>query len=94
VGGNSAELVALAGRYDGWIANSAGQEGVRLATEEFAEAAARVAGARVVLNGASGRATPEEYAAAGATWWLEAVHDWRGGPDEMLAFVQAGPPGT
>ena len=92
VGGNSAELVALAGRYEGWIANSAGREGVRLPPEEFAEAAARIGGDRVVLNGASGTATPEEYAAVGATWWLEAVHDWRGGPEEMLGLVRAGPP--
>lgn len=92
VGGNSEEALALAARFDGWIANSAGREGVRLSTDEIAAGAERVGGEVVVLNGASGRATPSEYEAAGATWWLEAVHDWRGTAGEMLALVQAGPP--
>jgi hypothetical protein len=35
---------------------------------------------------------PESYREAGATWWLENVHDVRGSPDEMLARVAAGPP--
>jgi len=92
VGGNSNEALDLAARYDGWIANSAGREGVRLPAEEVSSAASRVRGDVVVLNGASGSATPTEYEAAGATWWMEAVHDWRGTPEEMLALVQAGPP--
>lgn len=92
VGGNSEEALALAARYDGWIANSAGREGVRLSTDEIAAAAERVGGDVVVLNGASGDAVPEEYEAAGANWWLEALHDWRGSAEEMLALVRAGPP--
>jgi len=92
VGGNSDQALALAAKYDGWIANSAGREGVRLPPEEIARAAARVKGDVVVLNGATGHASPAEYEAAGATWWMEAIHDWRGSPQEMLALVQAGPP--
>ena len=92
VGGNSDDALALASRYDGWIANSAGREGVRLSPAEIASAAERVGGDVVVLNGASGEASPPEYEAAGATWWLEALHDWRGSAEEMLALVQAGPP--
>ena len=92
VGGNSDELLALAGRNDGWIANSARREGVGLSTEDVASAAAQVGGDVVIPNGASGSASPREYEAAGATWWLEAVHDWRGTPGEMLGLVQAGPP--
>jgi len=92
IGGNSGDLLTLAARFDGWIANSAGPEGVRLSPEEIAAATARVSGEVVVLNGASGRASPAEYDAAGATWWLESLHDWRGRPEEMLAVVQAGPP--
>ena len=34
---------------------------------------------------------PREYEAAGATWWLESVTDWRGTVDEMRAVVRAGP---
>jgi alkanesulfonate monooxygenase SsuD/methylene tetrahydromethanopterin reductase-like flavin-dependent oxidoreductase (luciferase family) len=92
VGGNSEEALALAARYDGWIANSAGPEGVKLSPEEIAGAAERVQGDVVVLNGASGDAFPAEYEATGATWWMEAVHDWRGSPEEMVALVQDGPP--
>jgi alkanesulfonate monooxygenase SsuD/methylene tetrahydromethanopterin reductase-like flavin-dependent oxidoreductase (luciferase family) len=94
VGGNSDEALALAGRYQGWIANSAGREGVRLTPEEVAAAAERIAGEVVVLNGAAGDSTPEEYGAAGATWWLEALHDWRGTAEEMLELVREGPPAT
>jgi hypothetical protein len=36
--------------------------------------------------------TPAAYADAGATWWLENVHDMRGDLDEMLALVRQGPP--
>jgi hypothetical protein len=36
---------------------------------------------------------PGAYAQAGATWWLENLHDKRGGVDEILALVQQGPPG-
>jgi hypothetical protein len=32
-----------------------------------------------------------DYAEAGATWWLENVHDRRFAPDELLARVAAGP---
>lgn len=92
VGGNSEEALGLAARYDGWIANSAGREGVRLSPAEIAAAAEGVGGDVVVLNGASGEASPPEYEAVGATWWLEALHDWRGPAEEMLALVRAGPP--
>jgi hypothetical protein len=35
---------------------------------------------------------PHAYGAAGATWWLESIHDVRGRPDETLKRVRAGPP--
>jgi alkanesulfonate monooxygenase SsuD/methylene tetrahydromethanopterin reductase-like flavin-dependent oxidoreductase (luciferase family) len=92
IGGNSDDLLALAARHDGWIANSAGREGVRLSPEEVAASAERIRGEVVILNGASGSASPGEYEAAGVTWWLEALHDWRGTAGEMLALVRAGPP--
>jgi hypothetical protein len=38
------------------------------------------------------RALPRAYAAAGATWWLESIHDVRGPLDEMMERVEAGPP--
>ena len=33
----------------------------------------------------------ESYAQAGATWWLESLHDRRAPFDELLARVSAGP---
>ncbi len=32
------------------------------------------------------------FEAAGATWWQEIVSDWLGGPDEIRARIDAGPP--
>ena len=33
------------------------------------------------------------YAAAGVTWWIEGIGEWRGDVDAMAAFIQGGPPG-
>lgn len=37
-------------------------------------------------------AIAEEYAAAGATWWFEAIFGTRGSHEEMLKRIMAGPP--
>jgi alkanesulfonate monooxygenase SsuD/methylene tetrahydromethanopterin reductase-like flavin-dependent oxidoreductase (luciferase family) len=37
---------------------------------------------------------PADYAAAGATWWLESLHLQRAPFDELLARVEAGPPAS
>jgi hypothetical protein len=47
----------------------------------------------VAVLAESNRMDPGAYAQAGATWWLENLHDKRGGVDEILALVQQGPPG-
>jgi hypothetical protein len=41
------------------------------------------AGDRVMVN---------EYADAGATWWLESLHGMRGSFEELLQRIEAGPP--
>jgi hypothetical protein len=33
-----------------------------------------------------------EYGEAGATWWLENLHDQRGDADAAVARIEAGPP--
>jgi len=33
-----------------------------------------------------------EYADAGATWWLESLHGMRGSFEELLQRIEAGPP--
>jgi hypothetical protein len=50
-------------------------------------------GFEVAVHGYSDRADPRGYAAAGATWWLEDLHDMRASFDDLLARVAAGPPG-
>jgi hypothetical protein len=47
----------------------------------------------VAVLAESDRMDPSVYAQAGATWWLENLHDKRGPADEMLALVQQGPRG-
>jgi probable F420-dependent oxidoreductase len=39
------------------------------------------------------RETLTAYAAAGVTWWIEGIGEWRGNVDAMAAFIQGGPPG-
>jgi hypothetical protein len=39
------------------------------------------------------RAILAEYAAAGVTWWIEGIGEWRGDVDAMAAFIAGGPPG-
>ena len=45
----------------------------------------------VAVLGQSDVAAPGDYEAAGATWWLENVHDRRGTLDEMRSLVRRGP---
>jgi probable F420-dependent oxidoreductase len=42
--------------------------------------------------GADGAAIVRPWADAGATWWLEMLHGWRGSTAELFARVEAGPP--
>ena len=32
------------------------------------------------------------YSAAGVTWWIEGIGEWRGDVDAMAAFIRGGPP--
>jgi probable F420-dependent oxidoreductase len=44
-------------------------------------------------NPARARDILAEYAAAGVTWWIEGIGEWRGDVDAMAAFIRGGPPG-
>jgi probable F420-dependent oxidoreductase len=98
IGGNSPRALRRAARFDGWAADSESPEGMRLSPDDVAERVAAIREARgdgdfdVAVNGQVGSADPAAYAAAGAMWWLETLHDMRGSFDEMLALVAAGPP--
>ncbi len=93
IGGKRGDALARAARYDGWLADSSEIDRMTLTPEDIAAKAEQIgADVDVVVTGYATMADVGEYEAAGATWWLESLHDRRGSPDEMLALVRAGPP--
>jgi alkanesulfonate monooxygenase SsuD/methylene tetrahydromethanopterin reductase-like flavin-dependent oxidoreductase (luciferase family) len=95
VGGNSRRALARAARFEGYFADSSDPEHMTITPGELADRVATIGGADdfdVVVHGYSDRADPSAYAAAGATWWLEDLHDLRAGFDELLAVVRSGVP--
>jgi alkanesulfonate monooxygenase SsuD/methylene tetrahydromethanopterin reductase-like flavin-dependent oxidoreductase (luciferase family) len=105
IGGERTPALRRAARWDGWLAPATGQDGaptMAKSPERIAEMVAEIRRYRtkeapfeVAVDGYSESgdpALPRAYAAAGATWWLESVHDARGPLDEMMERVEAGPP--
>ncbi len=105
IGGDSAPALRRAARWDGWFAPATSHGGsltMAKSPERIAEMVAEIRRYRtmeapfeVAMDGypESGEpALPRAYAAAGATWWLESIHDVRGPLDEMMERVEAGPP--
>lgn len=104
IGGESAPALRRAARWDGWVAGTVDADGtINKPPEQIGAMVAAIRAHRatdapfeVAVDGYSepGAATlPREYEAAGATWWLESIHGFRGSLGEMLARVSAGPPG-
>jgi alkanesulfonate monooxygenase SsuD/methylene tetrahydromethanopterin reductase-like flavin-dependent oxidoreductase (luciferase family) len=96
VGGNAAPALRRAARFDGWIPNSLEPHRVTMAPDELAREAARIGrddGFDVAFNGYSGPRDPQhaDYAEAGATWWLENLHDRRAPFEALIDRVGAGP---
>ena len=96
-----------AARWDGVVPADAASGGQRpLSPEQVAQATRYVAARRpsgqpfdVVLGGetpgderARGAAIVAPYAAAGATWWLESLHGFRGPLAATRARIRQGPP--
>lgn len=100
IGGNSGPALRRAARWDGWVANSVATDGTTMTPDELARSVATIgrgAGFDVACNGYSSQsdaALCAEYAAAGATWWFENLHDRRFDVDGVLARVRAGPATT
>ncbi len=105
IGGESAPALRRAARWDGWLAPATSHDGTATmakSPERIAEMVAEIRRHRtadtpfeVAIDGyseAGDPALPRAYGAAGATWWLESIHDVRGQPDEMMARVKAGRP--
>jgi alkanesulfonate monooxygenase SsuD/methylene tetrahydromethanopterin reductase-like flavin-dependent oxidoreductase (luciferase family) len=95
IGGNRPASLRRAARFDGWLADSADPTGMTLSPDDVArsiETIGRTEGYDVAVLGERQRGDPRAYAQAGATWWLENLHEARGSFEEMLALVSAGPP--
>jgi alkanesulfonate monooxygenase SsuD/methylene tetrahydromethanopterin reductase-like flavin-dependent oxidoreductase (luciferase family) len=101
IGGNSAAALRRAARFDGWVPDTADEERMTMAPDELAAGVETIRALRAsddpfavaVLGYGDGTLEwPRAYGAAGATWWLESIHDLRGSPEELLALVAAGPP--
>jgi len=94
IGGNRPASLRRAARWDGWLADSADPTGMTLSPDDVASSIERIGrddGFDVAVLGQSDRADPAAYARAGATWWLENLHDTRGSVDDVLALVGQGP---
>jgi probable F420-dependent oxidoreductase len=94
IGGNRPASLRRAARWDGWLADSADPTGMTLSPEDIARSIEQIGrddDFDVAVLGQSDRGDPGAYERAGATWWLENLHDMRGTIDEVLALVTAGP---
>jgi probable F420-dependent oxidoreductase len=95
IGGNRAPSLRRASRWDGWCADSADPTGMTLSPDDVARRIERIGRGDdfdVAVLGQNDAGDPSAYDAAGATWWLENVHDRRGSLDQMLRLIAAGPP--
>jgi alkanesulfonate monooxygenase SsuD/methylene tetrahydromethanopterin reductase-like flavin-dependent oxidoreductase (luciferase family) len=97
IGGNKPPSVRRAARWDGWIPDSAHPPEFGATPEdvvrglEVISALRSLDGFEVAVLGESSHWDVGAFADAGATWWLESLHDRRGPRDEMLRLVEAGP---
>ena len=103
VGGSSPGALRRAARWDGYTAGNVADEHGRTIVEP-AELRRRLDlvgrtddAFDVAVVGVSDAGDPSlrnEYADAGATWWLECIHDLRGSLDSMIERVRRGPQGA
>jgi alkanesulfonate monooxygenase SsuD/methylene tetrahydromethanopterin reductase-like flavin-dependent oxidoreductase (luciferase family) len=104
IGGEGAPALRRAARWDGWLAPATSHDGsptMAKSPERIAEMVAEIQRHRMTeapfevgvdgYSEAGDPTLPHAYGAAGATWWLESIHDIRGRPDEIMERVRAGP---
>ena len=105
IGGESPPALRRAARWDGWLAPAMSHDGTPTMAKSPGRIAGMVdeiwrhrtteAPFEVAVDGYSepgDAGLTRAYGAAGATWWLESIHDVRGPLHEMMARVNAGPP--
>ena len=93
IGGNRPASLRRAAKWDGWIADSADPTGMTLTPDDVERSIAAIGRAEdfdVAVLGQSDRGDPAAYERAGATWWLENLHDHRGSRAELLKLVESG----
>jgi probable F420-dependent oxidoreductase len=94
IGGNRPASLRRAARWDGWLADSADPTGMTLSPDDVARSVERIGRGDdfdIAVLGQSDRGDPAAYERAGATWWLENIHDMRGSLDEVLRLIHAAP---
>ena len=94
IGGNAPRALRRAVRHDGWAPNTASPDGMTMSADELATRLRDLDHADrfdVAVHGYGDRTDSAAYEKAGATWWLETIHDRRGTYDELLALVRRGP---
>ena len=96
IGGNTGPALRRAARWDGWIPNSLAPDRITMSADELADNVRGIGRGDdfdVAFNGYSEAGeSVRAYADAGASWWLENVHDRRGDVDALVARIDAGPP--
>ncbi|MGW0198205.1 LLM class flavin-dependent oxidoreductase [Nonomuraea sp. NPDC003201] len=101
VGGSAPGALRRAARWDGWIVGGDDQEcRMTLSPDSLAVQVGEVlrrrpsaAGFDVAIIGVSEPGSSvKAYADAGATWWLEHLHGYRGSMEQLVERVKAGPP--
>jgi alkanesulfonate monooxygenase SsuD/methylene tetrahydromethanopterin reductase-like flavin-dependent oxidoreductase (luciferase family) len=94
IGGMSRKARERAQRFDGWFADTADPKRMTTSPEELAAMLDGYAFGDVAVLGyseAGDASLHDAYAHAGASWWIEQVHDGRADVDTILARVSAGP---
>ena len=99
IGGAAAPALRRASRWDGYAVGAVvDEDGEVVVTPDEVRRRLDQIGRRpsydVAVSGSSAagdRGLPEQYADAGATWWLECIHDFRGQLPDMLDRVRSGP---
>jgi alkanesulfonate monooxygenase SsuD/methylene tetrahydromethanopterin reductase-like flavin-dependent oxidoreductase (luciferase family) len=93
IGGNKPASRRRAARWNGWVPDSVYPPDAGASPQDVA---AGLTGAPsdfdVAVIGETGPGDPRAYEEAGATWWLESIHDRRGSTAETMNLVEAGPP--
>jgi probable F420-dependent oxidoreductase len=95
IGGNSPRARARAARFEGWLADTSDPQRMTVTSEQLSLWVSEIGRGddfAIAVHGYSDQAEPAAYAEAGATWWLEDIHDLRAPFGELLARVEAGPP--